>query len=1033
MRLILSPRRATILLVFCAVHCFGLGASAARAAAVYSWADAGATWGDASNWGGTEPGSVDIGAFGSASYIFQPNLSAAAAVGGIWDTGAGGLTIGGSTLTLQAALINGNYATGIEMDPGAGAVTITAPVALKGSQTWVNNASTLLVQGNVALNGYGLTIAGSGNTSISGAISGPYPNGLTMIGTGDLQLSGSNTFTGQTIVDGGTLQLTAGSLASLTQYAGYNSSGVIAQSGGVNAGSTLYLAYSPGSSGSYNLSSGLLATPNQQVGWANAGAFAQSGGTNSFTNQVQLGNGPGAVGAYNLTSGVVTGNEVDVGVSGSGSFAQSGGAVSLNALGLGLGSGYGSYNMSDGSITAVDEEIGYIGNGTFSQSGGVNTFNSGVVDLGNAGSGAYNLTGGQVTGYQINIGLSGNGSFVQSGGVVTVTATANAINLGSLNLGVTGGNGFYILNDGLLAAADEEVGYASNGVFTQSGGTNSFLTGTGGTVTGGYMNLGFAGSGTYNFNGGQIFGFETNIGVFGNGSFTQSDGLAVNYNALVVGFAPGGSGAYTLSGGTTATQLLVVANSGNGVFTQTGGLISINEFDVSDSTNTVGTYNLSGSGSLQSTYLIVGAFGSGSVNQSGGAVSVAQQVIGYDANGIFTQTAGTNSSTYDIQLGFNAGAIGTYNMAAGQLMGTEMDVGYSGSGAFNHSGGSVNLSSGLYIGGLTGAAGTYNLSGSGYLESTSPEYIGYAGNGSFTQSGGTNLADSGVQLGANAGSFGTYNLNGGLLVLGNNVTGGSGAASFNFGGGTIDAGSFIEMSLPVTLTTAGSSGTFDTDGNTLFFAAAITGPGGLILTDSGGGMLVLSASDGYRGGTTISSGLLELGTSASLGSGGLVVNGGTLDLSGFAVHVTSLRGAAGTITTSGGSSAGLIVVPSGTGTTTFAGNIQNGGGKVAFLMDGAGKLVLSGSNTYTGGTTVESGTLVIANAYSIKSGTKLIVGNPLRFSDVTPAAVATADAQAGPLAVPEPGTLLLLTAGSCLLASMRLRGRPTRKNAAARP
>ena len=121
MRLIQAARRTIVLVLLGAAHCFGPGTPAARAA-VYSWANAGTTWGDASNWGGNAPGSGDIGMFGLGAYTYQPNLLVAAAVGGIWETGGGGLTIGGvSTLTLQAALINGNYATGIEMDPGTGA------------------------------------------------------------------------------------------------------------------------------------------------------------------------------------------------------------------------------------------------------------------------------------------------------------------------------------------------------------------------------------------------------------------------------------------------------------------------------------------------------------------------------------------------------------------------------------------------------------------------------------------------------------------------------------------------------------------------------------------------------------------------------------------------------------------------------------------------------------------------------------------------------------------------------------------------
>ena len=58
----------------------------------------------------------------------------------------------------------------------------------------------------------------------------------------------------------------------------------------------------------------------------------------------------------------------------------------------------------------------------------------------------------------------------------------------------------------------------------------------------------------------------------------------------------------------------------------------------------------------------------------------------------------------------------------------------------------------------------------------------------------------------------------------------------------------------------------------------------------------------------------------------------------------------------------------------LSGNIidsQSGGG---LLKTGAGSLILSGSNSYTGGTTVDAGTLAITSDAALPAGTSLTVG-----------------------------------------------------------
>ena len=135
--------------------------------------------------------------------------------------------------------------------------------------------------------------------------------------------------------------------------------------------------------------------------------------------------------------------------------------------------------------------------------------------------------------------------------------------------------------------------------------------------------------------------------------------------------------------------------------------------------------------------------------------------------------------------------------------------------------------------------------------------------------------------------------------------------------------------------------------------------GSIALTKVGSGLQVLSASNGYNGGTTVSGGTLQLGNNAALGSGGLTANNGTLDLAGFSPTVPSLNGQAGTITNSG--TAGSTLTVNQSTTTSFNGSIANGANPVALVKMATGSLSLGGSSNYSGGTTLANGTLVVAN------------------------------------------------------------------------
>ena len=135
-------------------------------------------------------------------------------------------------------------------------------------------------------------------------------------------------------------------------------------------------------------------------------------------------------------------------------------------------------------------------------------------------------------------------------------------------------------------------------------------------------------------------------------------------------------------------------------------------------------------------------------------------------------------------------------------------------------------------------------------------------------------------------------------------------------------------------------------------SSQISGSGSL--TQTGTGILTLgSQSNSYSGGTTVSAGTLEVPQYA-LPAGTPVTVNGVLKLDGNSEYITVLSGS-GTIDQSGYSNA--LQVDSG----NFSGTIQDSVGTLALLKTGTDQLILSGSNTYSGGTTVDDGTLCVTS------------------------------------------------------------------------
>jgi autotransporter-associated beta strand protein len=171
----------------------------------------------------------------------------------------------------------------------------------------------------------------------------------------------------------------------------------------------------------------------------------------------------------------------------------------------------------------------------------------------------------------------------------------------------------------------------------------------------------------------------------------------------------------------------------------------------------------------------------------------------------------------------------------------------------------------------------------------------------------------------------------------------------------------------------------------------------MTLTKSGPGTQVLSGSNSYSGATTVSTGMLQFGKAASL-YGGTTANwtatnirtgsgatlafsvGGTDEFTTGNVTTLLTNLANSTSVTNGmnaGSILGFDTTNAAGGTFTISDAIANSGGISGGARGlrklGTGSLVLSGSNTYTGATTVEQGSLLVngqlsTSAVTVRSG-----------------------------------------------------------------
>ena len=209
-----------------------------------------------------------------------------------------------------------------------------------------------------------------------------------------------------------------------------------------------------------------------------------------------------------------------------------------------------------------------------------------------------------------------------------------------------------------------------------------------------------------------------------------------------------------------------------------------------------------------------------------------------------------------------------------------------------------------------------------------------------------------------------------LVTSSTSASGTTGVVAFNSanttltltGNNNIDAGGILvtptAMETIITggsLHSGGGNGMVVMNYGSLNVASAIVDNApGATLTISGPGITTLSGANTYTGATCINNGsTLQVGiggSGASIGSTSGVTDNGSL-----------IFNHADTVT--------LNQIVSGNGSLT---------------MSGTGTILLSGNSTYTGGTTVDSGTLIVTNSDAFPNGTSLTVGPAARSSSIPP-------------------------------------------------
>jgi autotransporter-associated beta strand protein len=854
---------------------------------------------------------------------------------GTSSTAASNLILNGGTLEYTGTAVSTNRLFSLQASStidasGTGAVNFTNSGAIGFNAD--TTAKTLTLDGsNTGSNN--LTPIIGDNTGVTS---------LTKSGSGTWVLSGANTFSGVTTINGGTLRL-----ANLNAV--QNSSQVNINSG-TNAG-TLHLATSSAFTtfptvGGGSSAQGTILSDRASAG---VGLTHALGAANFGTNTYNFASGG------NVTSGTAGVSFTSVGLSGGANGTTIFQPTTANLLIL------GTVSIPSGGTTKT---LNLSGTSSGNSVGGTISNGIGTLSLTKSDSGTWTLSGLSTTAAN-----NYTGATMIDEGTLRFTTTNPSLS-GSLSFGSAAGG----TNTGTLDLSNASATFA--GAFqarTNSTTENVITIGSGRTLqlnaafTVGHnptvlphttTKLDVAGTGTLsigtsatptNANFQIANGLTTNVG---NAGILDMSGLATFYANLGTGVFRVGSTSNSGSANGGGSSVILAANStiqaatmllGSPDGSANGGSTAVQSLKLGSGTNVihVDTINLGGVGNGDGR-----SNGNLSFQAATGTLkirSLADPVNGR-ANltiGVVNMNTGvgqidhlfdTTSHSADLRFGsilIASRSLGSgtttarFQFDSGMLNANDLTVGSrSGTAGASTTTGIVNLGGGTVT--LNNTSGPIQLGVNALASGTAVGTMNISGgNVSIAAHAGTclRLADATVAGGT---ATGTLNITGGTIILAGDIVRGSATGNSNptvkLSGGNLNMGGHD-------LGAAGSGAiTFTVESGILQNVATINGTGGLIKTTAGN--LTISGANNYSGSTTISAGTLTLGASNAIPNNAVVIGSATLHAANFSDTLGPLS-VTGSAVISLGTGAALSFADSSimdwsSGTLTLAGSFVSG-------------------------------------------------------------------------------------------------------------
>ena len=747
-------------------------------------------------------------------------------------------------------------------------------------------------------------------------------------------------------------------------------------------------------------------------------------GNNTYTGTTTVSSGLLVVGDGTTNGSLGSGNVVN---NGARAFNRSDIVTVANAI-----SGSGAVRQAGPGTTILTGSNSYSGGTTVSNG----TLQGTTSSLQGAITNNANVTFDQASNGTYTGAMSGAGAVTVTGGGTVTFSGANSYDGGTT---VSGGSTLQgtttSLQGDITNNATVAFNQATNGTYAGTmSGSGAVTVSGGGTVTFSRANtyggattidsgtLALTGNASLASSSGVTVAGGATFDVTGNTSFTTIRNLAgagtVQINNRLIVSSASGTFAGVIAGSNPATSGLTVAGGGTFTLTGTNTYVGLTQIDAGT------TLALSGSGSIASASLIALA-GSATFDISqktsdvsvdglagGGTVSLGSRTLtsisGSSFSGVI-QDGGIGGGTGGSLIvsgagGQNLGGVNTYTgsttVTAGGLLVLSGNGSIASSSGLNLSGAGAQLdisgaNGNVTIKDLTGVAGSIIQTGTNFLVVGTANSTTFAGviDDSSAVGGGLIKQGSGTLTlsGANLYTGGTQ-LNAGTLAIANNSALGTGGLTF--AAGTTLQAVAPGLSIGNAMTLAASSA-IDTQENILVLSGVLSGGAS---TKIGNGTLVLSGVNTYTGGATVSAGTLQ-GTTDSLR--GNILNNAAVSFAGGGTYAGNMSGIGsltkvgpGTLVLTGSNSySGGTMVTDGTlqGTTwSLQGTIVNNA-TVAFsqastgtyagnmsgtggvTIGGGGTVIYTGNNTYTGGTSIAAGSTLQLGNGTAAGGS--LVGN----------------------------------------------------------